>query len=114
MHRLGNWFRFLRLRTLKIDILTLFISLTVFTFACVIAYTYWKSSEAIMRYSKGTMARNSNNIIDRITHIKDNSELVLENTSGLFIDSKIVSVDDSQLQLFMLNVLKFNPEISSF
>jgi hypothetical protein len=113
MHRC-NWFRALWIRTLKIDILTLFISLTIFTFTCVISYSYLKNSHAIMRYSKGAMARNSLSIIEHVTHIKDNAELVLENTSGLFIDSKIISVDDPQLQLFMLNVLKFNPEISSF
>jgi adenylate cyclase len=109
-----NFRNHLWIRTLKIDILTLFISLTIITFACVILYSYFKNYNAILRYSRGMMERNSLALIERVTHIQNEAEQVLNNTAGLFLGKKNLSYNDPELQLFMLNLLKFNPDISSF
>ncbi len=60
------------------------------------------------------MERNSLALIERVTHIQNEAEQVLNNTSGLSIGKKNLSYNDPELQLFMLNLLKFNPDISSF
>src|SRR5690349_3747882 len=109
MARLKNLFQRLWLRTLKIDILTLFISLTIFTFACVICYSYYENFHALLKYSKGMMQRNASIITERISNIQGDSEQVLQNTSGLLIHDRELSVHDVRLQRFLLNVLRLYP-----
>jgi adenylate cyclase len=114
MLRCKQFLNRLWLRTLKIDILTLFISLTIITFTFVICYSYFKNYHAILKYSKGTMERNSLALIERVTHIQDEAEQMLHSTAGLLIGDKNLYLDDPELQLFMLSLLKFNPDVSSF
>lgn len=106
-----DWFL---VRTLKVDILTLFITLIIFTFTCVMLYSYFGNYSAIMEYSKGTMQRNSAVIIERISNLEREATEILKDTSGLFINQQNISVDDPQLQLSMLNMLKFHENLSSF
>lgn len=107
--RMRSW-----IRTLKIDILTLFISLTIITFACVICYSFIKNYSAILNYSKSVMERNSTAIITRIQNLQNESIQVLEDTSGLFISKNTISVSQEQLILFGLHVLKTTPDIAAF
>lgn len=53
-------------------------------------------------------------VIERTNDLQDSTEQMLHDTSGLFFKAKAFSVDNQQLILFMLNVLKFNPDIASF
>ncbi len=102
------------LRTLKIDILTLFVSLTVITFVYVITYSYFRNYQAILNYSKGTMQRNASVIISRVGNIEIETDEILQSTAGLFVDTRDFSINDQKIWRYMLNILKFNPDISSF
>lgn len=114
MSRVKSLFRRLIIRTLKIDIVTLFTTLTIISFAFVIVYSYFVNYKAILDYSKGTMERNSIAIIDRINNIEERAIEVLENTSGLFIGTQDINVKNHELFPFMLNVLKFNQNLTAF
>lgn len=112
-HHFKDFFHHFWLRTLKIDILTLFISLTILTFVVVICYSYLRNYHAILNFSKGTMERNSAIIIERIKNTEGDAEQILHNTSGLLLEKQIPSVEDPDLQIFMLNVLRLYSDISS-
>lgn len=112
MFRFRQVFTGLWIRTLKIDILTLFISLIVAAFTCEIVYSYFRNYSAILTYSKGTMTRNSTRVMERVITLQSETEQMLEDTSGLFLNAKRLALDDPQLILFMLNILKFNPHLA--
>lgn len=100
-------------RTLKIDILTLFISLTLITFIFVICYSFVKNYNAILQYSKGRMERNSAVIIERIDNIEEDSAQILQTSSVLFAQYAEFPVDNLQLRQYMLNILKYYPYTAS-
>ncbi len=101
------------IRTLKIDILTLFTTLTVITFSFVICYSYFKNYHAILDYSKGMMERNSTSIIQRVSNIQKETELVLNAASGLTIGAPVILVEEPDLRAFMQSIMKSNPDISA-
>ncbi len=114
MVHLRRLLRHIWIRPLKVDILTLFISLITIAFVFVINYSYFKNYYAILRYSKGMMQRNSLAIIDDINDIQKSAREILNDSKALFIENKNFSINDPQVQLYMLNVLKYNEDISSY
>ena len=103
----------LRVRTLKIDILTLFMSLTFITFIFVMGYSFIKNYKAILEYSKGRMERNSALIIERVNNLEEDAEQILQTSAVMFPDYQQYSVDDKKLWNYMVNILKFYPYTSS-
>lgn len=114
MARLKRLLHHIWIRSLKIDILTLFISLTTIAFIAVITYSYVRNYYAILNYSKGTMQRNSTAIIGDINDIQQSARETINGSQGLFIENHNFSFYNSQVQLYMLNVLKYNQNISSY
>ncbi len=111
---LKRFLKYIWIRTLKIDILTLFISLITIAFICVITYSYIKNYYGILSFSKTIMKINSNAIIEDIRDIQKDTQEVLEASEGVFLNNKNFSFDDQQTQFYLLSVLKINPNISSF
>ncbi|MBS0352229.1 MAG: hypothetical protein JSR33_13795 [Proteobacteria bacterium] len=101
------------IRTLRIDILTLFISLITIAFILVISYSYYQNYQAILNYSRGTMERNSTAIMGDINDLQKRAIGILQDSVGLFIDNRTISIQDRQVQLYLLNSLKINSDFSS-
>ncbi len=110
--RLRNWLHHIRVRTLKIDILTLFTSLTIFTFTIIICYSYFRNYYAILNFSKGVMERNSTAIRQRVTDLQQDTELAIEASSALALGGKFSVTPE--LRKYMEEVVKMDPGISSF
>lgn len=101
-------------RTLRVDILTLFLSLTVIAFALVITYSYVRNYSGILEYSKKTMQRVSATVIERMRNISLEVESTLNDSSGALLYSKgVITIHDPDLIRFLLNVNAVNAEISS-
>ncbi|MBS0350463.1 MAG: hypothetical protein JSR33_04600 [Proteobacteria bacterium] len=109
-----RWLYRIRIRTLKIDILTLFASLTILTVTLIMCYSYFKNYHAILKYSKGMMERNSTAIIQRITSLQKNTELIIETSSALALGGKLFSANNQQLENYMLRIIQIDPEADSF
>lgn len=102
-------------RTLRTDILTIFLTLTVVTFCCVILYSYYRNYTSIEDYSKKTMRRVSATIIEKFRNIGNEVESSLNDSAGILLTSKdITTINDPDLISFMVAVTDFNPEISAF
>lgn len=101
------------LHTLKIDILTIFLTLIVASFSCVIIYSYYKNYNSISDFAKGVMERNSNNIVERIRNLAIEAEKTLQDTSAVFLSEKEIRVQNLPVVDFMLHSLKFNGDISA-
>ena len=114
MARFRRYFKYLWIRPLKVDILTLFISLTILAFICVISFSYFKNYYAILKYSRGMMERNSTAIIDDINDTQVETEQILNDTQGIFLDNRSFSIDDPQIIKYAQKVLKVNPDISTY
>ena len=85
MFRFKKLLKIICIRTLKIDILTLFLSLTILTFVCSVTFTYFKNYSAILNHSKAAMDRSVAIIVERINNIQGDSEQILQNTSGVLL-----------------------------
>lgn len=103
----------IRIRTLRIDILSLFLSLTILTFICSITFTYFKNYSAILKHSKMAMNRSVALVVERINNIQGDSEQILQNTSGILINNPNTSIHDPELLKFMLQVIQLYPLSSS-
>lgn len=102
-------------RTLRVDIMTLFLSLIIVAFACVILYSYWRSYLGIQEYSKKTMERVSATIIERMKNVGMEVESTLTDSSGLLLYSKGITANpDPDLIRFMIGVNDYNADISAF
>jgi len=101
-------------RTLKIDILTVFLSIIIISFSLVIFYSYYKNYNSVMIFSRGVMERNSHVILDRINILAIKIEDTLQDTSALFLATEKLSIENDELVNFMLDILKFNENISSY
>lgn len=105
-----KWFT---LHTLKIDILTIFLTLIVVSFSCVIIYSYYKNYNSISDFAKGVMERNSDNIVGKIGNLAIQTEKTLQDASALFLSEREITVQNQPVVNFMLNSLKFNADISA-
>lgn len=113
MHFFRKWLSWSWVRTLKIDILTLFISLTLITFICVMCYSFIRNYDAILKYSKGTMERNASIVVERVNNIEEDATQILETSEAIFPIYQQYPISSPQLRLYMLNILKFYPYTAS-
>ncbi len=114
MFRFKRFLTLTWIRTLKIDILTLFISLITIAFILVITFSYVRNYYAILKYSKNMMKQNSTAIVDDIHDIQDQTVEILNDSEGLFINNKNFSLNNPQIHFYLLEILKTNSDISSF
>lgn len=106
--------QFFKHRKLRVDILTIFLSLFAISFIFVITFTYLKNSKSILEFSKGEVQRASAVIVERVASLVQDVELIPEITSGLILNLPESSLGNPALTAYMLDVLKYYPKIYAF
>lgn len=112
MDRDSELYQYFKHRKLRVDILTLFLSLFAISFALVISFAYLKNKKSILQFSKGEMERVSAVIVERISGLVSNVQFLPEVTSGIV--ENIDSLNNKELTSYMLDVIKFYPKIYAF
>jgi adenylate cyclase len=105
---------FNKTRTLRVNILTLFLTLTIVSFAVVITFTYSRNYKQILISAKDVAERVNKLIVEKFTRIALGSERMTEITSGIFFNLGPISLDNTQWKSFMLNVVKYDPNYTNF
>lgn len=104
---------FFKQRKLRVDILTLFLSLTIVSFALVISFGYITNYQSILEFSKGTIIRASDRVLDRIEFLGFDTQETVDDFSALFAEPLDFSLDDEKLIFYMFNAVKANTNLSA-
>lgn len=96
-------------RTLRVDIVALFLSLICVAFAVSISFTYVKNSETILNFSKWAVKRVAAVVIQKLESVKQVSEMIPSVIAGTIQDEAEVSLDNKALVAGLLDEVKFCP-----
>ncbi len=99
-------------RKLKVDILTLFLSLICLSFAAVISFTYAKYSESIFSFSKGTVTRIAGMVIQKLDCFIGNIEAVPNTGTSLVLNPSEVSSNNKNLKTYLLDEVRYRDYFS--
>ncbi|HEY2811382.1 MAG TPA: adenylate/guanylate cyclase domain-containing protein [Rhabdochlamydiaceae bacterium] len=99
-------------RTLRVDILTLYLTLFIISFTFVITFTYFKEKRAIEEFSLGTIQRASDAIIERMKELMDDATRFQTITDSFVWDQANISINNEDLCTFLLRVVKLQRNFS--
>lgn len=105
---------FKKTRTLRVSIITLFLSLTIIAFSAVITFTYAKDYKQIVITTKQVAEKLNDVILEKFSDIAQGSERITEVTAGFFFDLGPISIENKELMSYMLNIVKYDPYYSNF
>lgn len=100
--------------TLRVSILTLYLSLFSFAFLCVILFTYFKNHQSILNFSFGITERVSSIVTEKLHSLIQDAEHFPEIGANIFTKPEDISPEDERLIAYMLNSLKFDSDLSKF
>lgn len=98
-------------RTLRFDILTIFLFLISFSSITIIAFTYLNMSKSLLEFSNGVIVRASGSIREKINDLIDNAEDSTREASILISNSKDLFLREALLTAYMTQLLKDQPNI---
>lgn len=99
-------------RTLRVNILTLFLSLFIISFTFVIFFTHLKHTKAIQEFSLGTVERASNIILERVKAIIADANRFPIITDSIIWDESDITDSNEDLVLFLLRIIQFENNFS--
>ncbi len=99
-------------RTLRVNILTLFLALFTLSFAFVISFSYLRSSDAIEEFSIAEIERVSSVVLERVIAMIVDAEQMPRISSFFINQSEEISFDNPVLTSYLLNVIDGEPNFS--
>lgn len=101
-------------RRLQVDILTIFLILICASSVTIIAFTYSKNFKSIIEYTTKSINQVSNTILERATCLINDAQHLVESGAGLFLSLGDISPQNTSLNTYMLNVIKYYPNLYGF
>ncbi|MBS0603946.1 MAG: hypothetical protein JSS60_02795 [Verrucomicrobia bacterium] len=112
---LGFLYRFIhKTRTLKVNILSLFLSLFFVAFLIVISFLYSKDYKSIRLYSKEVADQSISIILAKFQSVASASEMVTEVSADFFSEMGPINIQNNAVVSYLLNVVKYDQNISNF
>ncbi len=108
----SRWRRFL-FRKIQVDIVTIFIVLLATSSLVIMFYTYNKNHENILDLSNIIVDKVSDEVVEKISDVTDDEELLSEVTRGFFRSNPSLSLSNKDLVSFLLDAVKARSIISS-
>ncbi len=111
-----NFFRkvWKRTRTLKVNILTFFLTLICISFFCVISFTYSRNYKTILQFSKGVAEQCSAIVVTKFQSIAVGAERVTKTSGGFFPELEPLGFKNRLMLSYMLNLVKYDIHLSNF
>jgi len=106
-----GFFKYLKNRSLRIDILSIFLLLIGLSSLSIIGYNYSRMTDSIMDFSKGVILRASAVSIERIYNLIDDAEDIAETAIHLLNDPEDFSIENRSLINYMFQVIEDHPNI---
>ena len=101
-------------RTIRFDILTIFLFLISALAFFIITFSYIKNSESILKIARRTIAEVSTSVVSKTECLLRNLERVPRVATGVFLRHPGVSVDNEPLISYFLDTIKYHPHLYSF
>src|SRR5690348_15367156 len=95
-----RWIDKIKTRTLRVDILTLFLSLFVISFAFVIFFTYFQGKKSIDSFALGTVSRASNTVLEKTKAMIQDAEQLPMIIDSVIWKEQDISCNNEDLILF--------------
>lgn len=102
------------MRTLKVNILTFFLTLLCLSFLCVIGFIHSRNYKTILGFSKGVAEQSSAIILSKFQSIANSSERITKSSAGFFPELAPFTFENTLMLSFLLNVVKFDTNFSNF
>jgi adenylate cyclase len=99
-------------RKFQVDITIIFLFLITLTVVIVSSYTYSKTAASIFKFSKTTMERISNRILEKLEHYTQSLQLITELSTTLIPSSEAISLDNATLLKYLFDVIEKGPDLS--
>jgi len=99
-------------RTLRVDILTLFLTLFLISFTFVIAFSHIKEKRAIESFSLGTIERASDAVLERMRELMDDATRYQSITDSFVWDQANITIANQDLCTYLLRVVKMQTNFS--
>ncbi len=103
-----------RPRTLKIDILTFFLTLICISFLSVISFTRSRDYQTILEFSKEVAEQSSAIVSQKFQDIALASERVARIAAGFFPDLVPFTLQNEPMLAYLSSVIKYNKNFSNF
>ncbi len=108
---------FIRLMTMKrkfqVDIMMVFLFLITLTVIVISSYTYSKTAASIFAFSKNTIERVSNSILEKLENFTQTLQMLVKLSATLVSNQTDLSLNNSILIKYMLDVLQIGPDLSA-
>ncbi len=95
------------------DITLLFLFLIAMTVLIISSYTYSKTADSIFKFSKNTIRRVSNRILEKLEDYTQDLQLLVRLTTNLLPNEAAVSLNNEFLIKYMLDVIAVGPDLSA-
>lgn len=101
-------------RKLQVDIVTIFMILVASTSFFIISFTYSRNYKSIMNFSRTTIQRSANLVLEKIDCLIHDFEQIPEAADGLIMSRADVTTSNRQLMSYMKDLVKVHPSLTAF
>ncbi len=102
-----------RTRTFRVYILSLFLSLFVLSFACIVTFTYSENYKSILSFSKVVAKESIHTILSKFQSIVLPAEWNVQTLADFLPTMGPVTESNPILVSYLLNILKYDPHFSN-
>jgi len=102
------------MRTFRVNILTLFLSLLTLSLFIVILFTHFRQQQSVMDFSRAVAERVVNLVVVRFQAMMRGSEQVTKIAAGFFPDIGDLTFENKTLVTYLLSVVKSDPNFANF
>lgn len=103
-----------KMRTLKVNILTFFLTLLCLSFLGVISFIHSRNHKTILGFSREVAEQSSAIILTKFQSIAVSSERITKTSAGFFPELVPFTMDNVPMLSYMLNVVKFDSNFSNY
>ncbi len=101
-------------RRLQVDIVTIFMILLAATTLFIITFSNSRTHDSILKFSKGTIQRSSQIILEKVDNLIKEFEKIPQNASSLILEASQINPLNSALMGFMQEQVKLYPNLYAF
>lgn len=99
---------------LKINILTLFLSLLFLTALTIVSFTYYKNYKSITRFADETIELASSTIVENVKSLFVSTKELVESSTGWFVIPEDLSWKRPEMPSYLLSVIHYHSRIPFF
>ncbi len=106
-------FIFHKVRTLRVSILTLFLSLIIISFIAVLTFTNSAVEKSVQSISRELAQHLSDDILEQFQLLANSSQRAIELEASVYKDMGALSFENKSQMALMSNLVRLNPHITS-